>query len=158
MIHALRFVYQLVYAPFRIKYTQLSMNRILASTSLAEFWSYRWNRVFHGLFKRTVYQPLLKRGILDPTEAQQITFAVSGVVHVFLLVDIVPNWKARALCLGFFLCHGILLAVERRLFFSEHSPWYASKDGLLENRLFVYASFLVTAPLLVEPVLRQYHL
>jgi hypothetical protein len=64
------------------------MNEPLASTSLVDFWSRRWNLAFRDLAHRFVFLPLANRiGALRATVA---VFAASGVIH-----DIVISLPAR---------------------------------------------------------------
>jgi alginate O-acetyltransferase complex protein AlgI len=88
----------------------LLFDRPWAATSLAEFWSRRWNLAFvdmnRGLFLRPLYRSFGKRG------SRLALFAISGVLHELAL-----SWPAGAgwgLPLGYFLLHGMLVAVEER--------------------------------------------
>jgi alginate O-acetyltransferase complex protein AlgI len=88
----------------------LLFDRPWAATSLAEFWSRRWNLAFvdmnRRLFLRPLYRTFGKRG------SRFALFALSGVLHELAL-----SWAAGAgwgLPLGYFLLHGALVAVEER--------------------------------------------
>src|ERR1017187_2218481 len=88
----------------------LLFDRPWAAASLTEFWSRRWNLAFvdmnRGLFLRPLYRAFGKRG------SRLALFALSGVLHELAL-----SWPAGAgwgLPLGYFLLHGMLVAVEER--------------------------------------------
>lgn len=53
------------------------------ATSPSDFWGRRWNLLVHGLFRRTVFEPLTKRRGWPPTIAAAIAFACSGAFHEY---------------------------------------------------------------------------
>ncbi|CAB9498809.1 expressed unknown protein [Seminavis robusta] len=172
-IHLLQFLYGLWYAPFRIIHTQAVMNHPLLATSLTEFWSYRWNRLFHGFLKRNIYTPLLLHNNNkhycnnnNNNKAMAVigTFAFSGLCHVLVLEGGVErSMRANLGCMAFFLCQALLILVEQRIFFTNNNnnnnnqpktQQPQSTASMIANRLFTYVSLLATAPLLIEPSLR----
>lgn len=90
-----------------------------SSTSLAQFWAYRWNACIASALRVAVHDPLYKYGRGIGTIA---TFTVSGIAHVIILrlaaVDIGTfKWFA------FFFLHGFAVCLERIaiLRFGRHS-------------------------------------
>ena len=55
---------------------------LLASTSVSDFWGRRWNLLIHGLFRRTIFSPLTRRGV-PARAAGALAFAVSGLFHEY---------------------------------------------------------------------------
>jgi predicted DCC family thiol-disulfide oxidoreductase YuxK len=85
------------------------MRAPLLATSLAEFWSRRWNLAFHQLAEREVFKPLRRK--LSPSLALLITFAVSGIIH-----DLVISFPARGgygLPTCYFVLQGCGVLLER---------------------------------------------
>ncbi|MGC3967939.1 MAG: membrane bound O-acyl transferase family-domain-containing protein [Pirellulales bacterium] len=100
------------------------MDRPFLATSLADFWSRRWNTAFHQLADYYVYRPLLKR--TSPGVAIAIVFLASGVIHD--LVITVPAGGGYGLPTLYFLLQAaaILLArsaIGRRM--RWHRGWRA---------------------------------
>jgi hypothetical protein len=153
VLGSLTYVRRIFYAPFKVVHPSV-MNRPFRSATLAEFWSYRWNRTMHGFFKRNVYLPLLAAPGVTKPAADLCVFFASGLFHVIMLSGsgVLPTVEANASCMLFFLSQAALFAVERRLFPSR------PRRGSLANRLFAYASIVLTSPLMFEPVLRLHHL
>jgi alginate O-acetyltransferase complex protein AlgI len=89
----------------------LLFDRPWAATSLAEFWSRRWNLAFvemnQRLLLRKVYRRFGRRG------ARLALFVLSGLLHELALS--LPAGAGWGLPLGYFLLHGALVAVEDRL-------------------------------------------
>jgi alginate O-acetyltransferase complex protein AlgI len=88
------------------------MNRPLASTSLGEFWSRRWNTAFRDLTHQFLFRPFTAR--FGPRLGVLAGFLFSGVVH-----DIVISVPARGGYGGptlFFAIQGAALMVERSAF------------------------------------------
>lgn len=66
---------------FRIKLDRLVDNPMFASTSPAEFWGRRWNKMIHAVLKRGVYKPVYKS--FSKTTAIFATFLASGSIHEY---------------------------------------------------------------------------
>jgi alginate O-acetyltransferase complex protein AlgI len=88
----------------------LLFDRPWAATSLAEFWSRRWNLAFvemnRRLFLRPLYRCFGKRG------SRFALFALSGLLHEMALSF--PAGAGWGRPLGYFLLHGALVASEDR--------------------------------------------
>lgn len=162
-LHILKLFYQIYYAPFRFVHPKSVMNNPLAASSLAEFWNYRWNHLFHGFLKRCIYLPLTKHHQEKERCSHEIavltTFAFSGMFHVVLLMGADPNRGpiANALCMAFFMSQAVLIWIEQQLFGPPPKQRQSATTGpttSLIQRLFVYFSLVATAPLLIEPALR----
>eukprot|EP00667_Euglena_gracilis_P012921 EG_transcript_13310 len=87
-----------------------SMSKPWQAQSLAEFWGKRWNRAIGGSLTTYVYKPLLPR--TGPGPASFATFLASGLLHVWPLHVAGFDGPACAAMLGFFLLHGLLVALE----------------------------------------------
>lgn len=88
------------------------MNRPLASTSLSEFWSRRWNTAFRDLTHRFLFRPLASR--LGPRGGVVAGFLFSGAIH-----DLVISVPARGGYGGptlFFAIQGVAMVLERSSF------------------------------------------
>jgi alginate O-acetyltransferase complex protein AlgI len=81
---------------------------VLAS-SLAEFWSTRWNTAFNALVHDLAFRPLCRK--FGVTRATLGVFLISGIVH-----DLVISLPARAgygLPTAYFLFQGVAVLFER---------------------------------------------
>lgn len=85
------------------------MNAPIRATSLAEFWSERWNLAFRDLTNPLLFRPLTRRwGVAGGTLA---AFAASGLVHE--LVISVPAGAGYGLPTLYFALQGVGLLIER---------------------------------------------
>jgi len=85
------------------------------ATSIADFWSRRWNLLIHGLFRRTVFRPLTKRGA-PPWAAGALAFAISGAFHEYAFALQQPALRASlGRCFCFFLLQAPIVTAEARL-------------------------------------------
>ncbi len=85
------------------------MNRPLAATSLAEFWSERWNTAFSIPARRLLFNPLARRhGIVA---AHIAVFLVSGALHE--LVISLPARSGYGLPTAYFVVQGAAVLFER---------------------------------------------
>jgi membrane bound O-acyltransferase family protein len=94
----------------------------LRSTSLAEFWSRRWNLGFSEMTATLLYRPLSERFGKSP--ALLSGFVWSGLLHEMAIS--LPVRAGFGLPLLYFLLHGALVWVERRLSRAGRplSGWY----------------------------------
>lgn len=83
----------------------------LRSQSLSEFWSRRWNTGFSEMIAIVVDRPL--RGVLGATPALYASFLASGLLHELAIS--VPVRAGYGLPTLYFLLHGTLVAIERKL-------------------------------------------
>jgi alginate O-acetyltransferase complex protein AlgI len=85
------------------------MRSPISSTSLAEFWSKRWNTAFNVLAHDLAFRPLARR--FGVTRATVGVFLISGILH-----DLVISLPARGgfgLPTAYFLFQGIAVLAER---------------------------------------------
>jgi hypothetical protein len=115
------------------------MNRPLASTSLAEFWSRRWNSAFRDLTYRFLYRPSASR--LGPRWGIAVGFLFSGAIHD--LVISVPAHGGYGGPTVFFAIQGAAMMTERSEF-GRHLGLGSGWSG----RLFAISVLLAPAPLL----------
>lgn len=115
------------------------MNAPILSANLTDFWGQRWNRAFHDLAHRYMFQPLHARlGVAGTTLA---VFAASGLIH-----DLVISLPARGgygLPTIYFLIQGVALLVER----SRFGRQLGLRRGLM-GRAFGATVVLAPVPLL----------
>lgn len=64
--------------------TDTFQNPLVMSTSPLDFWGRRWNRLVHGLFKRTVFLPLVRGGV-PKAVASLGAFVMSGLFHEYAM-------------------------------------------------------------------------
>lgn len=83
----------------------------LQSTTLADFWSRRWNRAFVEMNRLLFLKPLRKR--LDATGAVLGVFAVSGLLHEIAISY--PAGRGWGGPFFYFMLHGALVTFEPRL-------------------------------------------
>jgi hypothetical protein len=139
--------FELVTSLFRIESAMLNLdapvlqNAPHLARSVAEFWSSRWNLVVGRVLRDRVFVPLARR---SSRRALFVTFAVSGVVHAYV-VGAGAGAAAAALNAGFFLLQPILLAAERAMGVRAWPAWAGSA--------WTMGSLLALSPLFVEPVL-----
>jgi hypothetical protein len=93
------------------------------ATSPSDFWGNRWNRMVSSGLKRGIFVPLRKASFSRPMAALA-TFAVSGLIHEYILIVMSINTKndqqATPLAtygghLMFFLWNGTVLILEHLL-------------------------------------------
>lgn len=83
----------------------------LAAKSLDEFWSRRWNLAFSEMTALGIYRPLI--GPLGRRGATFAAFAASGLLHELAIsLPVLAGFGGPML---YFLLHGLLIGVERRL-------------------------------------------
>jgi len=94
------------------------MNRPLASRSVGEFWSRRWNRAFRDLTYPAIFRPLATR--YGPAVGTLAVSAFSGLVHE--LVISIPAGGGFGLPTLYFLLQGLAVLVESR-FAGNRMSW-----------------------------------
>ncbi|HEX6094736.1 MAG TPA: MBOAT family protein [Thermoanaerobaculia bacterium] len=82
----------------------------LASRSLSEFWSRRWNVGFSEMIAVTVHRPVRRHA--GETAALFASFLASGLLHEIAIS--VPVGAGYGLPTLYFLLHGALVGAERR--------------------------------------------
>ena len=124
-------------------------NHPLLSTSLAEFWARRWNRMVQGNLKRGFFQPYARAG--RPELGLLAAFMASGVLHVMAVAGAGPPTLIAlpsVSVMGFFVLHGGLVLVEKRL------GWHRAPERhwpRLLARVRTIIMFAALSPLLIDP-------
>ncbi len=119
--------------------TQPLMNSPHLATSIASFWSERWNRAFHALVLRLVFRPVARRA--GPVAGLWAGFAVSGLVHDAVIS--VPAGAGYGLPTLYFLIQAAGVSLERTTLFRG---LYAKRKLLA--RALAWAWIAAPAPLL----------
>ncbi len=119
--------------------------------SLSEFWGRRWNVAFSEMTATAVFKPLIRR--VGVAWAGFLSFMVSGLLHeVAISLSVVEGFGLPML---YFLIHGGLMALERRLF-GQRDPgaWWVALALVLPLPLLFHEAFLlgVVWPLITDPV------
>jgi hypothetical protein len=119
------------------------------ATSLAEFWSTRWNVAFNALARRWIFRPAARRfGAAGATVA---VFLASGLVH-----DIVISLPARAgfgLPTGYFLLQGLGVLLERSPLGKRLELQRPARGRLLVALFTIAPAFWLFHPPFVERVI-----
>ena len=115
------------------------------STTLAEFWGRRWNRVVSGWLRDYLFFPLARRR--RPKLGILAAFAGSTVLH-FWFAWVPLDLLGGAMMASFFLVHGAGLVLERELGVAR---WRVGAQ-----RAWLAAWFIVPVPLFVEPAMRLF--
>jgi hypothetical protein len=127
----------------------------LLSASLSDFWGKRWNRLVQRHLYEGFFRPVLRAG--KPRRALFSAFAASGVLHLLVLGDGGPLPVLLPMVgqiMSFFLLHGALVAIERRLGW-HHPP--ACPRGIALARARSLILFVVLSPLFLDPFARLAH-
>lgn len=115
----------------------------MLARTIQEFWGERWNLEVRRLLYSYAFRPLVRRRGL--TTALIVTFLVSAVGHAWLMLP--AGGVALAGVWGlFFIIHGMLMALERRLGVARWRRPFA--------HAWTVSMFVLTSPLFVEPMLR----
>ena len=122
----------------RIAVTEV-MDYPISSRSLNEFWSKRWNIVFIGMLRQSVFLPVARK--YGSRSALLISFLVSGLLHEVALS--LPVNKGFGFPTLYFLIQALLIMAERH--------FLKGKMG----RLLVIFSLLIPLPLLFHPAFLQ---
>jgi hypothetical protein len=111
------------------------------ATSLADFWSRRWNSIINTLLREHVYRPFANRGAIV---AMTWVFAASAALHAYLVGMLLGVWATLA-WVAFFLVQAAGMWLERRL---RVRRWPKAW-----GRAWTLGWLLVLYPLFVEPLL-----
>lgn len=90
-------------------HAQPLMRSPFLATSLAEFWSARWNTAFHLLAQDVAFRPLARRR--GPTGATIGVFLISGLVHEAVIS--LPARGGFGLPTAYFVLQGLGVLAER---------------------------------------------
>ena len=115
----------------------------LASRSLNDFWTLRWNRPFVEM-NRILFAPLL-RPFLKGTSLMMALFLISGLLHELALsFPVKAGWGGP---LGYFFIQGLLMRAEKKA---------GVKDWPLQwARLWTWCWLLLPLPLLFHQAVRE---
>ena len=117
------------------------MNAPLRATSMADFWSRRWNLAFRDLAHRYVFHPLLAHA--KPLTAMLVVFVVSGVVHDMVIS--VPAGAGYGLPTLYFL-------LQAAGFYAQRMP-AARRIGLASGAL----GWVTTVTIVAVPINLLFH-
>jgi alginate O-acetyltransferase complex protein AlgI len=113
----------------------------IASTSLAEFWGVRWNRIVSGWLREVIFQPLARRA--GATVAMLAVFFYSGLFHETFSFIAEGGYGLPML---YFLIQGAGVWVEGRRGFRRlllRRPWL--------GRTWTFAVVVGPAALMINP-------
>jgi hypothetical protein len=114
------------------------------STSVAEFWTRRWNPAASVLLFRTFFfTPLARRGAVP---ALCVAFFASALGHVLLPYMAMGRWRISLACGAFFLVQPLLILAERQMNVRRWTPVAA--------RVWTLSALAIISPLFVEPALQ----
>lgn len=117
----------------------------LKSTSLAEFWTRRWNLAFSEMLQVAIERPV--RTVLGPRRSFALAFLASGLLHD--LAFSVPSGGGLGLPTLYFVLHALLVALEPRV------PWQRLPLGLHLRHAAAVLAVLGLVPLLFHlPAMR----
>ena len=132
---------------------------LLTSTSPSDFWAGRWNLLVHGLFKRSIFRPLVARG-LPPTAAALLAFVVSGAFHEYAFMTPAGARPHLGHCFAFFVLQAPITTAEK-LLRPRLAPLAARLPAALKivgtSLLLIPLSPLFMAPLAHGGVLAELH-
>jgi hypothetical protein len=116
------------------------------STSVAEFWTKRWNPAASALLFRTFFfKPLARRGA---ALALWAAFLASALAHVLMPYMALGKLPISLACGAFFLVQPLLIAAERRMNVRRWRPTTA--------RVWTLTALAISSPLFVEPALQLF--
>jgi hypothetical protein len=143
LVESLQSISLIAYAALGIELGRVNDYPIV-STTLAEFWGRRWNRVVSGWLNDNLFFPLARRrrvalGICA-------AFAGSTLLH-FWFAWVPLGLVGGAMMAGFFVVQAVGILLERRLGVAR---W---PSGL--RRAWTFAWLLLPSPLFIEPALQM---
>jgi hypothetical protein len=111
------------------------------STSLADFWGTRWNRIIGTILREHLHRPFARRSAVAGMLA---AFVFSAAFHAYLMGIVQGPWHALAWA-AFFLLQPPLIAIERQLRVRRWRPAF--------GRAWTLAVLGLLLPLFIEPAL-----
>jgi hypothetical protein len=111
-----------------------AMKHPFRASSLADFWSRRWNLTFRDYFHRNLFLPLREYG-LSATGAAFAVFVASALVHEYIVLAVL-GWSNGTMT-AFFMSQPLLIMTGKKLF---------GKNPNLQA-LWTWVSLVVTSPL-----------
>ena len=114
-------------------------NWFLASSSLHEFWSRRYNRLISRFFHHTLYEPLRKDHGVSPPAAAMAVFTASGALHAYVAHLVFGRGELSSM--AFFMLHGAAVCAER--WADKNIPAFADRPAWL-GRILTLAVFAST--------------
>lgn len=122
------------------------------STSIRDFWSYRWNNFVKSSLHLMSFVIIPK--LIDPIIPMSksvkglIAFALSGLIHEYAIYFMSSKWSGRNLL--FFLLHGLLILFEIKIKLPAKPT---TLHGKLIGWIWTIGIFLITSPLFFEPLI-----
>jgi hypothetical protein len=123
-----------------------------ASTSIRDFWSYRWNNFIKSSLHLMSFVIIPK--LIDPIIPMNksvkglIAFALSGFIHEYAIYFMSSKWSGRNML--FFLLHGFLMLFEVKINFPVKPETLLGK---FFGWLWTIGIFLLTSPLFFDPLI-----
>jgi len=121
-----------------------------ASTSLRDFWSYRWNNLVKSSLQRISFVVIPK--LIDPiismnkTAKGLLSFTLSGFIHEYALWIISDKWSGRNML--FFFLHGLFVLLETTINLPAKP---ITLKGKLAGWMWTIGIMLITSPLFFDP-------
>lgn len=122
-------------------YVKPMFNNPLASASIHDFWSKRWNLMYMRSALRTVFRPLIKKGY-RPQIATMAVFICSGISHEVLIYAIRGYFDGYNG--SFFVLQGLAVCLERQIW-----PKYSRVNKHI-RRIVTMLWFGLTGPMFVK--------
>ncbi len=124
------------------------------STSLREFWSYRWNKLVQislHLISFVVIPKLIDPIIPMNTKTKGIlAFALSGFIHEYVLWFVSDKWSGKNIL--FFMIHGLLVLLEIIIKLPAKPN---TLKGKLMGWMWTTGIMLITSPLFFDPFIER---
>jgi hypothetical protein len=123
-----------------------------ASTSLRDFWSYRWNKLIKLSLHRISFVVIPK--LIDPIISMNKTakglfaFILSGFIHEYALWFISDNWSGRNML--FFFLHGLFVLLETTIKLPAKP---STLKGKLVGWMWTIGIMFITSPLFFDPLI-----
>ena len=139
--------------------TKIPMNRAFplfpfTSTSLRDFWSYRWNNLIKSslhLMSFTVIPNFVQPIVSIPNSVKGLlAFAISGVIHEYALRFISNTWSGKNML--FFLLHALFMLFELKMKIPTRAH---SLHGKLLGWVWTLTVFITTSSLFFDPMIER---
>lgn len=115
----------------------------IASQSVREFWSQRWNKPVSDWLAEFVFLPVSRRS--NAGWGVIAAFATSGLLHAWMFYAAI-GWVPAMMAFAFFIFQAVFVMVESFIRLRELSPRL--------RRAWTLGMLAISSPLFVEPVLR----